>query len=83
MVRKLALASGALNVLLLSSILFVFTPWFLEIARPLKIEMPTAMMWLIETYHFVTWPANIAFFAVLGIIGWAAFRVYRRQNSGK
>lgn len=56
MVRKLAMASVSLNFALLFLTLFVFVPWLLEVLRPLKIELPAAVLWMIYASDFVQSP---------------------------
>jgi type II secretory pathway component PulF len=59
MYRKLAFASIALNIVQLGLLLYVFVPWFMNIARFVKIEMPAPVLWLIHASNFATNPVTI------------------------
>jgi type II secretory pathway component PulF len=81
MYRKIAFASLALNAAFVLFALFAFLPWFMDIAKNMKIEMPMAMMWLISLHHFATNPQSIAPTVAILFAGFFALKTFRQQTS--
>jgi type II secretory pathway component PulF len=83
MFRKLAFASFALNGIVLVVVLYGFVPWLLRILAPLKIEIPTPMLWVISASDFVRNPRSIfptLLLLVLFLVGGFAVHAFYKHT---